>query len=130
MKPQKELELPGSMQAVSNAFEQWRSTRKKRDRIPESLWEAAMELSPSYSAHRIAKTLRLNYWELKHRIGLRLSRNTPSEFVELNVEHLFSGAQCFVEVRSQAGFEIKIRTMAASQPELTELISCFMSHGR
>lgn len=89
-----------------------------------------MELSPSFSAHRIAKTLRLNYRDLKHRIDVRLSRNTPSEFVELNVEHLFSGAQCFVEVRSPAGFEIRIRTMAAFPPQLTGLISCFMSHGR
>ena len=46
MKPEKNSESQANMQAVSVLFDQWRSTRKKKDRIPESLWEAAADLSP------------------------------------------------------------------------------------
>lgn len=130
MKTKNEAEARASLEAVRDAFEQWRSTRDKRGRVPESLWEAAVSLSAFYSAFRISKTLRLNYRELRHRIGLHSSRNGPSQFVELNVEHIFSSGQCFMELRSPGGFEIKIRTMATFPPRLTELIRCFMDHGR
>ena len=129
MKPN-EAEARASLETVRAAFEQWRSTREKRSRIPENLWEAAVSLSPFYSALCISKTLRLNYRELRHRIGMHSSRNGPYQFVELNVEHVFSSGQCFMELRSPAGFEIKIRTMAAFPHQLTQLIGCFMDHGR
>ncbi len=53
------------MQAVSDLFDQWRSTRKKNDRIAEGLWEAAADLSPSYSTCQSSKALRLDLKELK-----------------------------------------------------------------
>ncbi len=59
------------LQDVSTIFVQWRSTRKPRSRIPEHLWQAAVDLAPFYSIHRIAGALRLNYTELKHRIKKR-----------------------------------------------------------
>ncbi|MGO9120352.1 MAG: hypothetical protein ACLQPD_22395 [Desulfomonilaceae bacterium] len=130
MKPEKESASPDSLLPAQDAFEQWRSTRKKRDRIPESLWEAAIDLHPSYSTCRIAKALRLDFKELKRRIHERSSRSTPSEFVEMNVERLFSAGQCVIEVRSPAGFELKIQADAAFPPQLSQVISCFLSKSR
>ncbi len=34
------------MPAASVLFDQWRSTRRQKGRIPEGLWEAAVELFP------------------------------------------------------------------------------------
>ena len=130
MKPKKQLVLQDDLHTARESFEQWRSARKKRERIPDSLWEAAMALSETYSAFRIAKTLRLNYKELKHRIHARQSQSTSPEFVELNVERMFSVSQCEVEVRSPGGFEIKVRTGGALPAQLPELISCFLSGTR
>ena len=130
MKPEKNSESQGKMQAVTVLFDQWRSTRKKRDRIPESLWEAAADLSPSYSTCQISKTLRLDFNELKRRIRDRSHRAAPREFVELKVERLFSTAQCLIEVRSPAGFELKIQTAAVLPPQCMQLLSCFLDHGR
>lgn len=70
------LETQSHLQTVSAIFAQWRSTHKPRGRIPEELWQAAVDLAPCYSTRRIAQALRLNYTELKHRI-----RKRPSEDV-------------------------------------------------
>lgn len=130
MKPEKNSESQEKMLAASVLFDQWRSTRKKRDRIPEGLWEAAAALSSSYSTCQISKALRLDFKELKRRIGDRSSRKIPSEFVELKVERLFSTGRCVMEVRSPAGFELKIQTDAALPPQCTQLLSCFLDRGR
>lgn len=130
MKPEINLESQQKMLAASVLFDQWRSTRKKRDRIPEGLWEAAVELSPSYSTCQISKALRLDFKELKRGIRDRSSRKAPSEFVELKVERLFSTGQCIMEVRSPAGFELKIQTDAALPTQCTQLLSCFLDRGR
>ena len=130
MKPDINLESQQKMLAASVLFDQWRSTRKKRDRIPEGLWEAAVELSPSYSTCQIFKALRLDFKELKRRIRDRSSRKAPSEFVELKVERLFSTGQCIMEVRSPAGFELKIQIDTALLPQCIQLLSCFLDRGR
>jgi len=130
MKPEKNSESQEKMLAASVLFNQWRSTRKKRDRIPEGLWEAAADLSPSYSTCQISKALRLDFKELKRRIRDRSSTKAPSGFVELKVERLFSTGQLVMEVRSPDGFELKIRTEAALPPQCMQLLSCFLDHGR
>ncbi|MGC9196852.1 MAG: hypothetical protein ACP5IL_15565 [Syntrophobacteraceae bacterium] len=130
MNPKKELVLQDDLQSACVSFEQWRSTRKKRERIPDSLWAVAMTLSQTYSAFRIARTLRLNYKELRDRLHARQSQGTSPEFVELNVERMLSVSQCEVEVRSPGGFEIKIRTGCPLPAQLPELISCFLSETR
>lgn len=88
MKPEKQSEPQYSLQAVRDLFEHWRSTRKKKERIPTNLWEAAVDLSTSCTTFRIAKTLRLDFKELRRRIRERSSRVMP-EFVEVNVGSLF-----------------------------------------
>lgn len=130
MKPKKELVLQDDLQTARELFEQWRSTRKKRERIPESLWASAMALSKTYPAFRIAKTLKLNYKELRNRIQARQSQVTAPEFVEINIERMFSVSQCEVEVRSPGGFEIRIRIGGALPAQLPELIGCFLSGTR
>jgi hypothetical protein len=130
MKPEHTLEQQQDLQSVCEAFEQWRSTRMKKERIPESLWEAAVELSASYSAFRIAKTLRLDFKQLKYRIKERSCRSVPCGFVEVKASPLFSTASCIVEIRSPCGFELKIQADTALQSQLPDLISSFMSRGR
>jgi hypothetical protein len=130
MKPKKDPQPQDSLQTAREQFEQWRNTRRKRERIPESLWAAAVALSPTHSTFRISKTLRLNYIELKHRIRANSSGSTSTDFVELNVEHMFCAAQCVVELRSPAGFEMKIRTGTTLPSQLSQLIGCFLGASR
>lgn len=130
MKPEHSIEPQQHLQSVRGAFEQWRRTRQTNDRIPESLWEAAVDLSVSYPAFRIAKELRLDYNKLKHRIQERSSRSEPSGFVELKVHPLFPSAPCVVEIRSPSGFEMRIQTDASLHSQLSDLVSSFVSQTR
>lgn len=123
-------EVQQDLQTVSDAFEQWRRARQKRDRIPEELWRAAVDLSASYPTFRIARTLRLNYTQLKERIHERVGESMSSQFVEVKVPSLFSASPCVMELRSPSGFELKIETDAALQSELVHLISCFVRQSR
>ena len=131
--PMKETSVPEierKLEGVRTAFEQWRSVRKKRERIPGNLWEAAMDLSTGYSTCRIARALRLDYKELRHRIRERSSGRSSGEFIEVKAEQLFSPMDCVVEMRSPDGFEIRIQAGSSFQPQLPHLIGCFLRGGR
>ena len=59
---------PTTIEKVKERFETWREVRKKRTKIPEELWQAAVELSSDYSLNKISQTLHLDYSVLKGRI--------------------------------------------------------------
>lgn len=47
------------LEAVRQQFEHWRANRKNsRSRIPDELWQAAKDLSATYSINKVPKTLR------------------------------------------------------------------------
>jgi len=58
-----------TLEQIQQQFELWRQTREKRCLIPEKLWQAAELLYPEYFLYHISKILRLNYTDLKRRIG-------------------------------------------------------------
>ncbi len=57
-----------AIEKVKELFETWREVRKKRTKIPEELWQAAVKLSSDYSLNEISQTLHINYSVLKERI--------------------------------------------------------------
>ena len=75
------------LEAVQAQFSYWRKNRKKRDRIPESLWDAAVSLADAFSINELSKALHLNHSSLKDRIKSIPNSPTeapfPSTFIEL-----------------------------------------------
>jgi len=65
------------LEAVQAQFSHWRKNRKKRSRIPESLWDAAASLADGFSINELSKALRLNHSSLKDRI--EIIQNSPPE---------------------------------------------------
>lgn len=118
------------LQAVSDAFEEWRHLREKRSPIPESLWRAAITLSSFYSPYQIAKVLRLDYAKLKRLIDAGTARDSGSGFIELRAESLFAPGQCSIQLRSPAGFHMEIRAEAAVPTQLLPLITAFLAESR
>ena len=57
-----------SLEVVRNQFESWRKRRRCRSRIPESLWQAAVQLCKEHSVFAVSRALRLNYNGLKNRV--------------------------------------------------------------
>jgi|GEM_PF-3186912 len=85
-------------------------------RLPEELWQAAVDLAPPYSTHHIARALRLNYTDLKRRIGKRPPEEHAAEFIEIHMRQLLPTAPCVLELRCPKGFELKIHDFDRIQP--------------
>ena len=86
------------IEAVRLKFHNWRSQRKFGTRIPEELWNLAIELTFKHPIGRVCRILGLNFVDLKHRVhgvhGVQSKENKEypskssigsSPFIELKV---------------------------------------------
>jgi hypothetical protein len=103
-----QVAMGAPLDAVRQAFEQWRNTRSGRERIPEELWQAPVDLSRSYSVNKIATELKLDYSRLRRRIQQSSPEPPPAQFIEVRMDHFLPSAQCTVHLRSPAGFEMMV----------------------
>lgn len=71
-----EIPMALSLEQVQQRFESWRRCRKKRTRIPQTLWQAAVSLSEEYSINHLSKALRVNYTALKKKV---VNAQTPKK---------------------------------------------------
>ena len=71
-------------------FEQWRSTRQGRSKIPDELWQAAVALHGRYSASQLCRELRLSAGALRSRLPKTTPKTGVSRpvFVPLPAESL------------------------------------------
>jgi hypothetical protein len=57
-----------TLKEVTKYFKQWRSMKKKGERIPDHLWSEAVDLLGTYGISQVTRTLRLSGTDLnKHR---------------------------------------------------------------
>jgi len=79
-----------TLEDVARHIEQWRSSKKKGERVPQQLWSEALGLVDTYGISRISRTLRLSYTEFDKRRGIIEAgqrRQEPGEdtaFVEID----------------------------------------------
>ena len=83
-------EASQSLDDVAKEFENWRKTRNYRGRIPNRLWDAAIALTASYPASKVAEALHINYSELKRRMMPQVSSEDSSalSFLKLDLTSL------------------------------------------
>ena len=60
--------VPEAIIQLQTQLDQWRSTQKGRTKLPESFWQAAVDLAKEYGLFRTADPLRLDYMRLKKRL--------------------------------------------------------------
>jgi hypothetical protein len=119
-----------SLEEVTNQFQNWRKTRKKRTAIPKELWQAAIDLSRDYPINIISKTLGLSYTDLKRRIKasgeLRADNqnNVIPHFVEFDLSTAVS-MECIVEMENPKGNRMKIHFKGCICSNLLELAKAF-----
>jgi hypothetical protein len=66
----KKAAVPDSVRQSGQEFDEFRSTRSGRGKLPESLWQAAVEQARQHGVNVVAQALRLDYNVLKRRVGL------------------------------------------------------------
>ena len=111
---------PLTLEVVAEHFAQWRSNKKKGERIPEPLWSEAIDLVGRYGVSQVTRTLRLSGTDLNKRRGIvgtgqRRSKNTTAAFVEIEpavVERAAgpsASAAAWMELERPDGFRLRIR---------------------
>jgi hypothetical protein len=61
--------IPEAILQLQRQLDQFRSTQPRRTKLPESLWQAAVELARQHGVYSVAHPLRLDYVGLKKRLG-------------------------------------------------------------
>jgi hypothetical protein len=90
MMNRKSTPIPEPIAELQRQLDQFRSTQLRRTKLPESLWQAAVELAQQHGVYSVAHPLRLDYMGLKKRLpGARSLRRkaTKPAFVELSEPH-------------------------------------------
>src|SRR5438046_5555119 len=102
--------IPEPVAQLQRQLEQFRSTRPGRTKLPESLWQAAVELARQHGVYTVAHPLRLDYMGLKKRLGavpiLRRKATKPA-FVELTAPHAAPLEKCAIDFEWPSGRKMR-----------------------
>jgi hypothetical protein len=69
---------PEAIAQLQRQLDEFRSTQPRGRRLPESVWQAAVELAREHGVYSVAHPLRLDYTGLKKRLGGVSHRPTKS----------------------------------------------------
>ena len=118
--------IPEPIAQLQRQLDQFRSTQPHRTRLPESLWQAAVELARQHGLYSVAHPLRLDYMQLKKRLGGVVGcvegRAATPAFVELITAHPAAVAECVIEFESAIGGKMRIQWKGSAAPDWASLL--------
>ena len=117
--------IPGPIEQLQRQLDEFRSTQPHRTKLPETLWQAAVELARQHGLYAVAHPLRLDYTGLKKRLdGVpdRKKKAAKPAFVELIAKHTAPMADCVIEFESSAGSKMRIQWKNSSTPDWASLL--------
>ena len=119
MRSGKHAEVPTSLSRLAQRFVAWRRTRAKGERIPQSLWNAAVKMAAKYGLNPTAGVLKLDYYSLKKRLESADEATPSSTFVELPSSPLVS-SECVIEWEDAAGARMRVHVKG---PHLRDVLA-------
>src|ERR1700722_18266628 len=117
--------IPEPIVQLQRQLDQFRSTQQRRTKLPESLWQAAVDLARQHGVHSVAQPLRLGFMGAKKRLGDPPSprRKAPrASFVELITPHPATLEECVIEFESSRGAKMRIQWKASAPPDWASLL--------
>ena len=112
-----------TLEEARGRFEEWRSNRRGKARIPTELWSAAVEVARREGINRTARELHVAWDDLKRRLvttGEVRGQSDPPVFVELVAPQTQSVPECTLEVEARQG-KLRIQLKGASVSDLATL---------
>ena len=122
--------IPEAIVQLQRQLDQFRSSQPTRTKLPESLWQAAVELARQHGIYPVAHPLRLDYVGLKNRLngGSNPQRKsspqrqtTKMSFVDLTAPSA-KLEECVIEFESAAGGKMRIQWKPTAPPDWTGLL--------
>ena len=119
--------IPEAIAQLQRQLDQFRSTRPARTNLPESVWQAAVELARQHGIYAAAHPLRLDYTRLKQRLNGIPSRSRKLKpgkpaFVELIGSGAAALPECMIEFESASGGKMRVQWKAAVPPDWASLL--------
>lgn len=133
MHGRKSGEIPARFAAAARQFAEWRRTTTRGTRIPESLWELAVQLAGEHGVWKTARTLKVDYYGLKRRLAEASRVPAPkfsapsSHFVEVTPSIMASPGECLIELENGDGSKMRIHLKGSQTPDLAALCNSFWS---
>ena len=118
--------IPEPIAQLQRRLDQFRSTQSQRTKLPEPLWQAAVELAREYGVYPVAHPLRLDYTRLKKQLGGppsgRQRRASKLAFVEFIAPGRTALEGCVIEFESSGGSKMRILWKTTAPPDWTNLL--------
>ena len=117
--------IPEVITQLQRQLDQFRSTRPARTKLPEPLWQAAVELARQHGIYAVAHPLGLDYTRLKQRLeGIPSRPRKPAKpaFVELIGNGAATLPECVIEFESASGGKMRIQWKSATPPDWGSLL--------
>jgi hypothetical protein len=117
--------IPEAIAQLQRQLEQFRSSQPSRTKLPESLWQAAVELARQHGVYAVAHPLRLDYTRLKQRLGGVANRRRKASkpaFIELIGNGSATLPECVIEFESANGSKMRIQWKATVPPDWASLL--------
>lgn len=122
--------LPVAIERVQAQFNIWRAQKRKGERIPEPLWQAAADAARRHGVYPVSRAVRLGYSHLKRRAGGgRPCRNAESrepEFVELDGGVAGECVGCIVELEKGNGTRMRISVRDGAAVDWCRVTEAFL----
>ena len=121
----KSTPIPEPIALLQRQLDQFRSTQPRRTKLPESLWQAAVELARQYGLYPVAHPLRLDYMGLKRRLGgasTRRRKTSKPAFVELVTPVGTQLEEYVIECDSSGGNKLRIHWKTTTPPDWANLL--------
>ena len=119
------LPIPGPIEQLQRQLDEFRSTQPHRRKLPETLWQATVQLARQYGLYSVAHPLRLDYVGLKKRLGgasTRRRKATKPAFVELIGPNRAQLEECVIDFESSGGSKMRIQWKTAAPPDWASLL--------
>lgn len=117
--------IPEPIAQLQRQLDQIRSTQPRGRKLPESVWQTAVELAREHGVYSVAHPLRLDYMGLKKRLGgasrPRRRARKPA-FVELMAPPSAMLRECLIEFEWLRGSKVRIQWKAAGSPDWVSLL--------
>ena len=117
---------PEPILQLQRQLEDFRSSQSGRVKLPEALWQAAVELAQQYGIYPVAHPLRLDYMGLKKRLSeifpARHRKAAAPAFVEVVGAQPTALEACVIEFESARGAKMRIHWNASTPPDWTNLL--------
>ena len=117
--------IPEPIVQLQRQLEQFRGSHPPRARLPESLWQCAVELARQHGLYLVAHPLRLDYAQLKKRLGGVVNaprKASAPAFVELIASHPATVSECVIEFESSMGGKMRIQWKGSAGPDWASLL--------